>query len=594
MATSMLERPSPSRLALVVTRGPDEGARLDVDQHPRVIGRARDADLVLSDLAVSRRHLDVALIEGGVRVRALPETAPFVFAGQPSRDAVLPVGAALTVGGSVMCVMAVSTPERPSMRVERTEARTLLQGAAVEVKGLAATAALMAWLDEATSRAEVQEVLDRWGRLHADATAVTLDLEDDVKDAPACDEHRRAPDDVVVREVDASAAITVPAHAHGRGWITFRIDRPASAVGESHKRLLLVAGRVCGSCLTRLHTLGVVVAQLRDVRQAAIGSARTFLGTSPAAEKLAVMIPKVARSDAAVLLEGETGAGKTFVARLIHESSARAGEPLRVINCATIPEALLESELFGHEKGAFTGATSARAGAFEAVGRGTLFLDEIGELPVASQAKLLRALEERTFERLGSNRPLDLKARVLCATNQDLSAMVRDGRFRSDLLFRVSVITLRVPPLRERGDDLVLLAKQILDDLAPTAGRRVDGFTDRAIAVIRRYPWPGNVRELRNAIEHALVLGADRLIAPEDLPETLGALAMSAYELPPSARDGREVVSLPAPLDEVERLAIQAALRATGGNRTKAAALLGINRTTLYAKLQREGGTQGT
>ena len=224
------------------------------------------------------------------------------------------------------------------------------------------------------------------------------------------------------------------------------------------------------------------------------------------------------------------------MARLIHEASPRAREPLRVINCASIPDALLEAELFGHEKGAFTGATSSREGALEAVGRGTLFLDEIGELSLGAQATLLRALEDRKFERLGSNRTLELRARVVCATNRDLPTMVKEGKFRGDLLFRISVIALVIPPLRDRGDDLILLANQLLADLAPTAGRRLDGFSEDAVSVIRRYPWPGNVRELRNAIEHALVLGTEPRIQPSDLPETIAALAASPGRRPCSTK----------------------------------------------------------
>ncbi len=266
-----------------------------------------------------------------------------------------------------------------------------------------------------------------------------------------------------------------------------------------------------------------------DLRSLHFGSARAFLGTSPAAQRLAGLVPRLAASEVSVLIEGETGVGKTFVARLIHEASPRAREPLRVINCAAIPENLLESELFCHERGAFTGANVRRIGAFESAGRGTLFLDEIGELSLASQAKLLRALEEKRFERLGSNRTLELRARVLCATNRDLAATVAEGRFRSDLLFRVSVVKLPIPPLRERGDDVALLAKHVLQDVAREAHRRIDGFSDDALEAIVRYSWPGNVRELRNVIELAIVIGdaavLRRVRSPRSARGPLGARA---------------------------------------------------------------------
>jgi DNA-binding NtrC family response regulator len=579
------------RLALVVTRGPDEGARLNVDGELRIVGRARDADLVLSDLSVSRRHLDVQAVAGALRVRSLPESAPFVRDDTAMRETELPAGAAITVGTTVLSVVLQAVTGATRLpRVERTDARTLLHGAAIDVKGLAAITALMTSLDEAKDRGAAERALTGWSQLHADAVEATLHLDDAPEDTAACAEHRRMPDDLVVREIAAAedvTSVTVPAHSHRRAWVTYTFNRPPAAIGEAQRRLLLVAGRVCGSCLARIQAVKAVEAQLNEVRQIAVGSARAFLGVSPAARKVASTIPRIAGSSVPVLIYGETGVGKTFVARLIHEASERADEPMRVINCASIPEPLLESELFGHERGAFTGATSTREGALEAAGRGTLFLDEIGELSLGSQAKLLRAIEEKKFERLGSNRTLDLHARVICATNRDLATMSVDGRFRSDLFFRISVVSVHIPPLRERGDDLVLLAKQILADLAPTAARRIDGFSGSAIAAIRRYAWPGNVRELRNAIEHAIVLGADSLIEPTDLPEPLGVLSTDGESPPPSSGDELSAyVRLPARLDEIETLAIQIALKATGGNRTKAAALLGINRATLHRKLE--------
>jgi DNA-binding NtrC family response regulator/pSer/pThr/pTyr-binding forkhead associated (FHA) protein len=584
-----------SRLTLVVTRGPDEGARLEADEHLRIIGRARDADLVLTDLSVSRRHLDVQVVSGRLRVRALPESAPFVRDRATMRETELVAGAAITVGTTVLSAVLRPVTEVAALpRVERTDARTLLHGAAIDVKGLAAITALMTSLDGARDRRSVEGELTQWSRLHADAVDAALHLEDAPEDGATCEQHRRSPDDLVVRETpgsDDGTSVTVPAHSDRRAWVTYRFNRPPSAIGDAQRRLLLVAGRVCGSSLARIRAVSAVEAQLEEVRKMALGSARAFLGTSPAAVKVASMIPRIAASSVPVLIQGETGVGKTFVARLIHEAGERASEPMRVINCASIPESLLESELFGHERGAFTGATATRPGALEAAGAGTLFLDEVGELSLGSQAKLLRAIEERKFERLGSNRTLELRARVICATNRDLAAMSKDGRFRSDLFFRISVVSLHIPPLRERGEDLVLLARQILSDLKPTTARRVDDFTDAAIDAIRQYPWPGNVRELRNAVEHALVLGAEPLIEPTDFPEPLGVLSTAPAAPPPAAAQegGDAYVRLPARLDALEAKAIEVALKATGGNRSKAAALLGINRATLFRKLEPAG-----
>jgi len=316
-----------------------------------------------------------------------------------------------------------------------------------------------------------------------------------------------------------------------------------------------------------------------------MGSVRSFLGDSPAARNVARLVPRLAASSSVILLEGETGVGKTFLARLLHDRGPRAKEPLRIINCAAIPDTLIESELFGHERGAFTGATSDRLGVLESAGRGTVLLDEIAELPLKSQAKLLRVLEERTFERLGSNRTVRVDARVVVATNRDLAAMVAEGSFRGDLFYRVAVVKLRIPALRERGEDLILLAEKVREDLMRSTGRHVDGFSPAATEAIRRYPWPGNVRELRNAVEHALVVGDGSLLDVNDLPETVrGAPA------PQPADDS--LVRLPARIDWLEARAIEAALRATSGNQKEAAALLGISRHTLHRKMdapEREG-----
>jgi two-component system response regulator HydG len=321
--------------------------------------------------------------------------------------------------------------------------------------------------------------------------------------------------------------------------------------------------------------------QGESLRTLAIGSARGFLGSSAAAEQIARIIPRLAASDVVVLLTGETGTGKSFVARLLHESGPHASEPFRALNCAAIPESLIESELFGHERGAFTGAVASRPGALESAGAGTLFLDELGELPLTSQAKLLRVLEERRFERVGSNRSIPLRARVIVATNRDLQKMVDEGTFRSDLFFRVSVVNVRVPSLRDRADDIPMLAERILADFRESTPRRIKGIAPPALELLRRYPWPGNVRELRNAIEHAVALGDEEMIAVADLPPPIVEFARGGQ--PPSTDPF--TLKLPASLAAIERRAIEAALLTCGGNRTRAAALLGITRMTLYNKL---------
>jgi DNA-binding NtrC family response regulator len=447
--------------------------------------------------------------------------------------------------------------------------RTLLTGMGADARAMAAVHALIEVLDPALDRGSLAEALATWSS--EQTPSCTVDVRRGLEASPEVAEHAE----------DGATVIVVPAPADDPVSLAFSCPAPAETVPDSFRRMLVVAGRLYGSSLARLRRAEVADGEVAALRALSFGTAHDFLGSSPAAQQLASRIPRLALSDVSVLLEGETGVGKTFVARLIHEASPHAREPLRVINCAAIPEALVESELFGHERGAFTGAVGSRVGALEAAGRGTLFLDEIGELSLGSQAKLLRVLEERKFERVGSNHTIELRARVLSATNRDLDEMVSAGKFRQDLLFRVAVVRLRVPPLRERGEDLIELARQLLGDAAQSAGRRVVGFTAEATALIRRYSWPGNVRELRNAIDHAVALGEGSLVDCGDLPPLL-----APAEDQPADPD---LVRLPLDLPTLERRAVEAALRATGGNRLRAAALLNVNRSTLYNKMREYG-----
>jgi DNA-binding NtrC family response regulator len=282
----------------------------------------------------------------------------------------------------------------------------------------------------------------------------------------------------------------------------------------------------------------------------------------------------VADTDAAVVLRGESGSGKEVVARALHANSARSGRPFVAINCAALPAELLESELFGHARGAFTGAQTTRAGLFEAADGGTLLLDEVAELPLALQAKLLRALQDGEIRRVGESRPLHVDVRLLCATHQDLRQGVRDGRFREDLYFRLKVFTLEVPPLRQRQADLPILARMFL-----VQERHPGDFTREALALLRRAPWPGNVRELQNAVKHGAVLSQGQAVDVEHLPDDLLAA-------PPSGRGDQALLST---LAEAERRHILQVLEACGGQQLDAARVLAIGRTTLWRKLKAYG-----
>jgi DNA-binding NtrC family response regulator len=283
---------------------------------------------------------------------------------------------------------------------------------------------------------------------------------------------------------------------------------------------------------------------------------------------------RVARVDSTVLVTGESGVGKERVASLVHARSARANRPFVAVDCGAVTETLLESELFGHARGAFTGATSDRVGLFEAATGGTLFLDEVGETSLPMQAKLLRALQEHEVRRVGESTARKVDVRVVAATNRDLSAAVASGRFRQDLLYRLKVVEIHVPPLRERPADVLPLARLVLAGLARRRGRPVAGLTAAAAEALQRHAWPGNVRELENALERAVALAAGPRLDLQDLPEELRA--PPERPRPPAALR----------LDEVEREHVLATLRACGGHQGHAAARLGIGTATLYRKLK--------
>ncbi len=301
---------------------------------------------------------------------------------------------------------------------------------------------------------------------------------------------------------------------------------------------------------------------------------------SEAMHRVLDLAVRVAKVESTALVTGESGVGKERIARLIHQESPRAGRPFLAVNCGAVTETLLESELFGHARGAFTGADRERAGLFEAASGGTLFLDEIGEISPGMQVKLLRALQEKEIRRVGENRSRPVDVRVVAATNRNLAGEVASGRFRQDLYYRLRVIELRVPPLRERTDDILPLARVFLAETARRMGRKLTGFAPRAADQLLRHDWPGNVREVQNAVEHAVALAAGSRVDAEDLPEELRAA------LPRPRPVGRT-----RPLEDVEREYILAAVDAAGGNRTRAAAELGIGLATLKRKLKQYGST---
>jgi two-component system, NtrC family, response regulator AtoC len=308
----------------------------------------------------------------------------------------------------------------------------------------------------------------------------------------------------------------------------------------------------------------------------------TIVGSSGGMMTVFKSIARAAASDATVLVLGESGTGKEMVARVLHKRSRRSRGQFVAINCAAIPENLLESELFGHEKGAFTGAIGRRIGRFERASGGTLFLDEIGDMSLALQSKILRAIQEREIERVGGGSPVGIDVRIVAATNRDLSQAVSEGRFREDLFYRLAVVTLTLPPLRDRGADLDLLAGHFVAVYAREHGRPVKAVAEEVFAALRAHPWPGNVRQLRNAMERAVVMASGEILLPQHLPADILH--------PQAARTTEEPGEMPlVTLEEMEKRMIRRALRETHDNLTMAADKLGIHRNTLRRKIAEYG-----
>jgi DNA-binding NtrC family response regulator len=341
------------------------------------------------------------------------------------------------------------------------------------------------------------------------------------------------------------------------------------------EQLVVAADRACQN-----RQLREEVRRLREV----VTSARPYadiLGESSEIRRMCSLIDAAAQTDSTVLITGESGTGKELVARALHERGPRCEGPFVAMNCAAMTDTLLESELFGHARGAFTDAKESRIGLFVKAGSGTLFLDEIGDMPMGMQAKLLRALEARTVRPVGSDNEVPFRARIVAATNRDLESEVEEGRFRQDLYFRINVIRIPVPPLRSRGGDTLLLAQAFARKLAARLDKKVTGITAQAAERLLAYPWPGNVRELQNAVERAVSLTQFEEIVVDDLPENV-----RNYKRAPLLSVGEDSSEF-LPMHEVERRYILRVLEAVGGNKTTAAQILGFDRRTMYRKLER-------
>lgn len=385
--------------------------------------------------------------------------------------------------------------------------------------------------------------------------------------------------DVVGGDEFAGAESLVSLHVHALmcvplavtekafGVIYLDTANPDVAFDEDHLQLLTAIAGIASGALENVRKVECLRDENSRLRED-FGIATSIIGESEPMRKVGELIKRIAQHDSTVLIRGESGTGKELAARALHDHSPRRANPFVAINCATLTENLLESELFGYERGAFTGAVAPKKGKLEVAQRGTVFLDEVGELPLTVQAKLLRMLQEREFERLGSNRSVKVDVRVIAATNKDLEGTVKKGIFREDLYYRLNVISLKMPALSERREDIPLLATFFLSKYSKKCKRKVTGISPEARACLAEYWWPGNVRELENAIEYAVVLGTTDFIAPEDLPETIVAGRQSSQH---------STLKFYQAVIEFKKQLILNALREADGNVTEAARLLGIH-----------------
>jgi DNA-binding NtrC family response regulator len=666
---------------LVVIDGPDVGAEFAIGPEGGGIGRGEGNAVQLSDLSVSRSHCALrsegdrlVLVDAGSRNRTLVN-------GKPITEHALAEGDEITVGKTRLAYLppeggAVVIPTAKVARVTidmsgddlrlRARAAAAIRrisetqaaidpdaGAAHQRtrRHLAALVRLGDGLRKSGDRPALLRLVCEVAREALQAERVLLLLPDgnrrlqtvasaaaeggsgapvslgrDVVERVVTRGHALVigPDDVPGRSVPrVSIAAPLALEDGGPGLIYAEVHAAATPWGDVDLSLCACVAHFAAAALENLAARELLQRENRALEER-LGGSREFVGQGAASRAVLSFCAKVAPADSTVLLLGESGSGKEMVASAIHYASRRARGPFVCLSCATLSETLLESELFGHEKGAFTGATEKKLGRFELAHGGTLFFDEVGELSPRCQTKLLRVLEERRFERVGGNRPITVDVRVIAATNRDLAAMVRGGEFREDLFYRLSVIQTEVPPLRARPEDIMPLAEHFLAKLRFQMGRRVAGFSPEAVRAMLAHPWPGNVRELRNAVERAVVLGEGELVRLEDLPPQVIAAAagaasptLSVAPAAPVARAGRPGPRLhtptmptaavappppppaPAPqaaasqaaasLRALEKQGILAALAATNGNKAQAAAILEIDRSTLYKKLKEYG-----
>jgi len=530
-----------SGLSLVVFHGEQSRVVRLAEGRAVVVGRDPTAEISISDDSISRRHASFAVEDGGVTVTDLGSTNGTKLNGAPVEKAAMSPGDEVTLGAVTVSLHVLGPVAAPahgvathdqfltSLEDEVERARTFGRGLAV---------LMFRWPGAVKPLRERLRSVDRLA-LYADGIFEVL-----LPEASA----------------DDASRFLVPSKGIA-GVAVYPKD------GLSAEALLEAA---------------------RDAMQGDVAKPppAPLVSVSPAMQAIFATVDRVASSVIPVLIRGETGVGKEVLARAIHEKSPRARQRLVAINCGAIAQTLVESVLFGHERGAFTGAVASARGVFEEADGGTVLLDEVGELSPAAQAALLRVLETKELRRVGGSRDVTVDVRVIAATHRDLEAMVKAGTFREDLLYRLNAMTLEVPPLRERPEELGPLAERFVAQANAANGRAVKGLDAEAMRLLLRYPWPGNIRELKNAVEHAVVVASGPVVQAADLPRRVRELPAEVLQAPPEAG---EAVDLRESLARYERQVVLEALRATNGNRAEAARRLSIPVRTLSHKLKQLG-----
>lgn len=618
---------------LEAVSGPLKGKLFPLAGDEVSIGRDPSNEISLLDSLVSRRHCIIRKEAGGFRLQDLESRNNTFISGVPVRERVLVHGDQIRVGNSILVFQGAdsgSTPGNASLSLDATpmpgaatvilrkeDARYLqpsrpdgLPTSAKTVRDLNVLLEFSRTLNSVRGLAALQEkvleavlaivpadqaavlltengvagfssVVGRDRRLgpnqpiHASQTILNRVLEENLailsNDVQSDDAYREA-ESLLERRVHSVLAVPLEVQGNMLGVMYLDASSPGARFDSDLLQLVTTLGNIVGLAIENARHVERLGGENRRLNEE-LSIHHSMIGESKAMHEVYGFVSRVAGRDSTVLISGESGTGKELVARAVHMNSGRADKPFVAINCAAITETLLESELFGHERGAFTGAVSQKKGKLEVAEGGTVFLDEIGELAVPMQAKLLRVLQEREFERVGGTRPIKLDVRLIAATNRDLKEASRTGAFRPDLYYRLNVVSLHMPALRERREDIPMLAAFFATQYGEKVKRRVAGISPEARACLTRYDWPGNVRELENAIERAAVLGSTELILAEDLPDSI---------LEETAASGEPVSALHDGIREAKKVLIERAIEQANGNYTDAAKILGVHPNHLF------------